>query len=31
MTTEELLDHRYQRFRVIGLQGITQAVGASQK
>lgn len=30
MSTEELLDHRYQRFRVIGLQGITEAVGAKK-
>ena len=31
MTTDELLDHRYQRFRVIGLQGIAEVVGATQK
>lgn len=30
MSTEEMLDHRYQRFRVIGLQGITEAVGAKK-
>ena len=27
---ETLLDRRYQRFRVIGLQGVTQAVGATK-
>ena len=27
LSVDELLDHRYQRFRVIGLQGITEAVG----
>ena len=26
---DTLLDQRYQRFRVIGLQGVTQAVGAT--
>ncbi len=31
LSTESLLEHRYQRFRVIGLQGITQAVGAAKK
>lgn len=31
LSTDELLDHRYQRFRVIGLQGIAEAVGATQK
>ncbi len=31
MSTDQLLDHRYQRFRVIGLQGIAEAVGATQK
>lgn len=31
LSVDALLDHRYQRFRVIGLQGVTQAVGASQK
>jgi acetyl-CoA carboxylase carboxyl transferase subunit alpha len=31
LSTDALLDHRYQRFRVIGLQGITEAVGAAQK
>jgi acetyl-CoA carboxylase carboxyl transferase subunit alpha len=30
MSTEEMLNHRYQRFRVIGLQGITEAVGAKK-
>ena len=30
LSTDALLDHRYQRFRVIGLQGITEAVGATQ-
>ncbi|MGH2502785.1 MAG: acetyl-CoA carboxylase carboxyltransferase subunit alpha [Ktedonobacterales bacterium] len=30
MSTEEMLDHRYQRFRVIGLQGITEAVSAKK-
>ena len=31
LSTDVLLDHRYQRFRVIGLQGISQVVGASPK
>ncbi|HEX8730674.1 MAG TPA: acetyl-CoA carboxylase carboxyltransferase subunit alpha [Ktedonobacterales bacterium] len=31
LPVEILLDNRYQRFRVIGLQGITQAVGATKK
>jgi len=31
LPTDALLDRRYQRFRVIGLQGVTQAVGAVQK
>ncbi len=30
MSTEEMLEQRYQRFRVIGLQGITEAVGAKK-
>ncbi len=30
LPVETLLDRRYQRFRVIGLQGVTQAVGASK-
>jgi len=30
MSPEEMLEHRYQRFRVIGLQGITEAVGAKK-
>lgn len=30
LSTEEMLDHRYQRFRVIGLQGITETVGATK-
>ncbi|HZC07840.1 MAG TPA: acetyl-CoA carboxylase carboxyltransferase subunit alpha [Ktedonobacterales bacterium] len=30
-STGELLERRYQRFRVIGLQGITEAVAAAQK
>ena len=31
LPTQTLLDNRYQRFRVIGLQGITQVVGAAKK
>ncbi len=31
LTMPALLEQRYQRFRVIGLQGITQAVGASKQ
>jgi acetyl-CoA carboxylase carboxyl transferase subunit alpha len=31
LSTEALLEHRYQRFRVIGLQGISEVVGAAQK
>ncbi|HEU5344036.1 MAG TPA: acetyl-CoA carboxylase carboxyltransferase subunit alpha [Ktedonobacterales bacterium] len=30
LSVEELLDHRYQRFRVIGLQGVTEAVGSKK-
>lgn len=30
LSVDALLDHRYQRFRVIGLQGVSQAVGATQ-
>ncbi len=31
LPVQALLDNRYQRFRVIGLQGITQTVGAAKK
>jgi acetyl-CoA carboxylase carboxyl transferase subunit alpha len=31
LPTDTLLDRRYHRFRVIGLQGIAQVVGATQK
>lgn len=31
LPTETLLDNRYQRFRKIGLQGVTQVVGAAKK
>lgn len=30
LSVEELLDHRYQRFRAIGLQGVTEAVGSKK-
>ena len=30
LSVEELLDHRYQRFRVIGLKGVTEAVGSKK-
>lgn len=31
LPVQTLLDNRYQRFRVIGLQGITQVIGAAKK
>jgi acetyl-CoA carboxylase carboxyl transferase subunit alpha len=30
LSVEELLNHRYQRFRVIGLQGVTEAVSSKK-